>query len=192
MWEFVDQMTRTPDAFRRGSASPGAVRPSAFVRRVCTRDSSMTCSPTWRRSAAAGPQLHARRDVGSPDPPRYREGPMSPDPHPLRPGREPLQRPRAPGARRRPDRSWSPAAPATSAACSCRGCSSGGYRVRVLDRLYFGEDSLGAVREKIEVVGRRRARHPGDGARRHRRRHQPQRAEQRPTRRVRSRGELGR
>ncbi len=27
-----------------------------------------------------------------------------------------------------------------------------GYRVRVLDRLYFGEDSLGAVREKIEIV----------------------------------------
>ena len=48
-----------------------------------------------------------------------------------------------------------------------------GYRVRVLDRLYFGEDSLAAVRDRDRARRRRRARHPGLGVRRRRRRDQP-------------------
>ena len=59
--------------------------------------------------------------------------------------RPPRQRARARGARSPARRSSSRAAPATSAACSSRGLLERGYRVRVLDRLYLGEDAAGGL-----------------------------------------------
>ena len=65
-----------------------------------------------------------------------------------------------------------------------------GYKVRILDRLYWGDGPLGAVRRPRRDHRRRRARHPGHGARRHRRGHPPRRPLQRPDGRVRPRRQL--
>ena len=65
-----------------------------------------------------------------------------------------------------------------------------GYRVRVLDRLYWGEKPLERVRRPHRARRGRRPRHPAERPRRRRRRDPPRRPLERPDRRVRPRGQL--
>ena len=65
-----------------------------------------------------------------------------------------------------------------------------GYRVRILDRLYWGRKPLARVLDRDRARRGRRARHARHRARRRRRRDPPRRALERPDRGVRPRGEL--
>ncbi len=65
-----------------------------------------------------------------------------------------------------------------------------GYAVRVFDRLIYGDHGLREVRDRVEVLDRRHARHGPGGVRRRRRRDQPRRPLQRPDGRVQPRRQL--
>ena len=86
--------------------------------------------------------------------------------------------------------SWSPAAPATSAPSSPQRLLDRGYRVRILDRLYWGRGPIAPILDRIELVEADVRDMPASALDGVDARDPPGRPLERPDGRVRPRGEL--